>query len=420
MGAYLNFEINKKNLANEAEDFLESSKENNSLGDERILLTTIKDVIWAKANNPANENYFKKRIGKGDIKVSGIDCRTNIDTTEILEIQTKVFESLNKQFVMNYDTNSEAFSEKEYYFSLEQMRRITDNGKLLSGKTAKCKQTRELYEKYSKLFSEPEEIFDISVIKEKDELLMDDGKKYTVEQKGYHGNYYFSLRWSLKGEFSYKKVTDIVSHIKEHIKYVPKVRYDGATCDVESFIVDNGTLVFLELIGQESKVKAITSVLMQGRTKMNDSEVKCDEIGYFSINKAGNRRKLTPLGDGLAHAIVYHSPSISDINFSVIIGRDEDELIKSFSAWLENSQPLPYPKELTTELYQKLKDKDKLQELTTYNVEAIKVYDSIFENEYSDFMEIIIEVAKENGLIDPNAKPLNEEFPSESLINNVE
>jgi len=249
----------------------------------------------------------------------------------------------------------------------------------------------------------------ISIIKPKDELLMDDGKIYTVNEYGYRD--YLTLKYLMYGSYSNKSIEDIVHNIKEHIKYIPKMRYSGATADIESFIIDNGTLVYLELIGQESKVKSISSVLMQGRIKMNDYVVESVDLGYFKINKAGNKRRMISLNDGLAHAIVYHSSSIKDVNFNVIIGRDKKELLNSFSAWLENSQSLPYPKHLSEEIFQKFQDKEKLTKLNTLGIEAVKVDLSVFENDNELLMEIILEVCREQGLIDPNAKPLKEQFP---------
>ncbi len=393
------FEENKTNM------FLEKMEE------QTIFLVDSKHIKWTKENRPDLVDWELKKLGKGDLKTSTYMSskmeEAGYTQDDLTEMWVQIFEELNKRFKMKYFANSCSLNPNSSYFTLELMKRITDNGKLLSGKTAKDERARELYKKYYKLFSEPE--FDISNIKPKDELLMDDGKIYTVNEYGYRD--YLTLKYLMYGSYSNKSIEDIVHNIKEHIKYIPKMRYSGATADIESFIIDNGTLVYLELIGQESKVKSISSVLMQGRIKMNDSVVESVDLGYFKINKAGNKRRMISLNDGLAHAIVYHSPSIKDVNFNVIIGRDKEELLSSFSVWLENSQSLPYPKHLSKELFQKFQDKEKLTKLNTLGIEAVKVDLSVFENDNEILMEIILEVCREQGLIDPNAKPLKEQFP---------
>ena len=47
----------------------------------------------------------------------------------------QIFEELNKRFKMKYYAHSCSLNPDSAYFTLEQMKRITDNGKLLSGKS---------------------------------------------------------------------------------------------------------------------------------------------------------------------------------------------------------------------------------------------------------------------------------------------
>ncbi|WP_294963377.1 hypothetical protein [Sulfurimonas sp.] len=401
MGAYLYYTTNS-NPEDVQNYLLEINQLNMKLIDELdeqgIFITCSKDDSFNK-------------YATGDIKTSYGSVSAKFEEagyaeSDLLEMWTMIFEQLNERFEMKYFANSCAFSEKEHYFSLEQMKRITNNGKLLSGKTSKSDRARELYGKYLKLFSEPEdEIFNIAIVKDKDTVLVD-GIWREVEFIGYCEKYRLKhFKDQVNGY-----IDELVDKIKGHRKYVPKIRYGGAVSDIEAYIVDNGTLIYLETVGTENMVKSVTSVLMQGRVIMNDITVDAS-FGLFSINKAGNKRKMTSLDDGLAHAILYHSPSISDTDFSVLIGRDKNELLTSFSAWLEKSQPLPYPKELTEEIYAKLQNNEKLEELTSLNIEAIKVDLSVLEEECYDLQEIILEVCKEHNLIDANAKPLKEDAP---------
>lgn len=405
MGAYLYYKLEESSFATRANDFLDKNKTNEKLGDEGIFFYSKEDILWAEENNPEMTDYYKGKVGTGDIKTSGVECRCNTDPEEILEMQTVVFEELNSKFGMEYYANSCALSEEEYYFSIPQMKRFTNNGKFLSGKTSKDERARELYDKYYKMLSCEEELFDISIIKENDSLLMTDGEWHKVYNR--YGT--LSLKWQTGSVYGNKSLEKIAKDIKGHRKYVPSIRYGGVETDVEAYIIDKGVLIYLETVGSENMIKSITSVLMQGRMKLKKQSVD-STFGMFTINKAGNRRKLTALDNGLAHAILYHSPSITDTDFSVLIGRDKKELLTSFSAWLEKSQPLPYPQELISEIYESLLKREKLEELTSLKVEAIKVDTSILEDDAYDLQEVILEVCKANGLINPNPAPLKSDM----------
>lgn len=209
--------------------------------------------------------------------------------------------------------------------------------------------------------------------------------------------------------YKYTPIKDLV--IEGHRRYVPKARYGGSFADVEAFINDNGKLIYLELAGQEGMVKAITSVLMQGRVKLNEENIEIPVVNWFDVHKAGNKRKLIDLGNGIAHAIVYHAPSIAESGFSVLIGRDEDELLAQFGQWMEKSQPLPYPKELVEEIFTNLKKDGTINEVKTRNILAVKINEKILENNFADLQDVILDVCRKNGLIAVNAVPLKPKAP---------
>jgi len=118
-------------------------------------------------------------------------------------------------------------------------------------------------------------------------------------------------------------------------KYFNKMEYMGAVVSVLSIAYDTtNKIIFLELFGQEDMVKSVSSVLMMGRTKMNDHMVSYTG-GHFTVNKAGNKRIMSVLEKGLVHAIVYHAPSINEVNFNTLVGRDEEELLESFNNWMK-------------------------------------------------------------------------------------
>lgn len=416
MGAYLYFKTDCN--PDEVTKYLFEKNEQNLFlqkhDEQTVWLCDTEHLDWVKEERPDMYQQEAKKFGKGDIKTSGgpqgkpfIDA--GYGEEDLLEMWTQIFEELNKRFKMKYYAGSCAFGEKEYYFSLEQMKRITRNGELLSGKSSKSERGREKYDLLYPLLSEPEtNKHKLSDIKAQDELLMDDGKVYQVVEG--HWDDSLKLNFVSRGEYSGQNVEEVVEHIRDNNKYIPKIRYEGATADIEGYVLDSGALIYLEIIGVESMVKSITSVLMQGRTKMNDHTVDAS-FGYFSVNKGGNKRKMTTLENGLAHAIVYHSPSIADTNFSVLVGEDDEALSKAFLSWLEKSQPLPFPKELSDEIYKELGARDKLEELKSNGIKAFKIDLSILEDDYNDLMNVILDVSKRNGLIRSDATPMKKQFP---------
>ena len=246
--------------------------------------------------------------------------------------------------------------------------------------------------------------FKLENVKEQDKVLIND-KWYIVRYR--NQDYYIN---SPENMYNSVLLSEWVDKIQDYEKYIPQIRYSGSTAYIESYIKDNsGNLIFLECIGQEDMVKSITSVLMQGRVRMNDHSVDSGHIGYFGINKAGNKRKIVGLDEGVAHAILYHSPSISDNGFSVLIGRTKEELENSFLTWLEKNQPLPFPKKYSTHIYQKLVDRKKIYNLRGYNINAVQIDTKILEDNLVDLQEVILEVCKENNLVDENF--IKEEYP---------
>ena len=414
MGAHLFFKT-KSNPNEVATYLLEKSELNKKLielDEQNIYISCQADIDWAKKERPDLVDMMEKQYGTGDIKTSGqygsdlfLKAGYNPEV-DLPEMWVMIFEELNERFEMKYYARSCSLTTD--YFTVEQMKRITNNGLLLSGKSSPKDYVVEKYNELYALLNEPEvESFDISIIKHNDTILVDD-KWLKVEQSSFDNS--LKVQTGLN-QWDKETLEQIAYKISAHKKFIPKIGYYGAVADIESYILDQGTLVYLELAGQEGKVKAITSVLMQGKIEINKQKVYSDTLGFFNINSAGNRRKLVSLEDGMIHTILYHSPSITDTDFSILIGRDKTELITSFSTWLEKSQPLPYPKDLTNKIYEKLQNRDKLISLNTFNIEAVKIDLSILEDEYNDMQEIILEVCRENGLIDSNAKPIKQNAP---------
>ena len=412
MGAYLYFktESNPKEVVDYLFEENQLNKKLEEWDEQTIWLCDSTHLDWVKKNRPDLLEWETAKLGKGELKTSTDMSEKMLQNgysyEDLAEMWVQIFEELNKRFKMKYYAHSCSLNPDSSYFTLEQMKRITDNGKLLSGKTSKSAHVKELYERYFNLFSEPEkETYDISNFKSQDEVLIENKwRKIIIDHTG-------KLKVQYDRPWERDPLEKVLDKIENYRKFVPKIRYGGAVCDVESYILnDNAELIYLEIVGNENMVKSISAVLMQGRTAMDGCQIEAS-FGFFKVNKGGNRRKITGIDSGMAHAIVYHSPSIADTNFSVLIGRDKDELLNSFSVWLERSQPLPYPREYEKEIYHKLQDKEKIKKLKTSNIEAVKVDLSILEDEYNDLMEVILEVSKENGLMPENAKPLKKQFP---------
>lgn len=398
MGAYLYFKLDNKEEAVSANNFLETLEQNIQLKKEGIYFSEPSYVQYVKEQG-GDEAFALKQVGKGDVKTSGIECRSNMEIEMVLAMQTEVFEELNKRFSIKYYAGSCAFTIENNYYSTEQMKRITNNGTLLSGKTL------EKYQELIVLLEEPE-LIDISIIKEKDKLLIGDEWREVTRD-------YNELQVQTGINFYNKELLTKLdrSIIKEHKKFVPKVRYLGAIADIESFIKDRSTLIQLEIIGQEQMVKAISSVLMQGRVKLNDHNVEIPHAGWFDINKAGNKRKLMELGNGISHSLVYHHPSIAAQGFNILIGKNKEELHFRFEEFMDKTNPIPYPKELIKEIFIELKEQEYIEELESYNIEAVKINLDIFENDGILLQEIILKVCRNNGLISPDAKPMKEQAP---------
>jgi len=315
MGAYLTFKTNSN--ADKVTNYLIEESENNKklieLDSNNIYINCNADIDWAKEEREDLVDMMIRQYGTGELKTSGFREIEDYTYEEIAEMWTSIFEELNKRFKMKYYARSCSLTTD--YFTVEQMKRITNNGELLSGKSSSKDYVVEKYNELYELLKEPEpQLFDISNIKENDRVLVN-GKWLKVQESSFSNNFRVQTglnRWDMKN------IEDIRDIIQDVEKYIPKIVYDGATVDIERYVVDNGTLVFLEVIGQEYMIKSISSVLMQGRITMNKHTVFSDKIGYFSINKAGNKRDMKACKDGIAHAIVRHAPSIESNDFNSV------------------------------------------------------------------------------------------------------
>lgn len=162
MGAYLNFKT-ESNPDEVTKYLLEKNQLNKKLVDlneQSIYIVCNTDLEWAKLERPDLVTQFQKDYGTGNIKTSGGISNKSEEQgliyEDIAEIWVQIFEELNKRFKMKYSANSCSLSPDSGYFTIEQMRRITDNGKLLSGKNSDNEDTQKIYNRLYSLLLDDE------------------------------------------------------------------------------------------------------------------------------------------------------------------------------------------------------------------------------------------------------------------------
>lgn len=130
MGAYLCGRVNQE-WADRASAQLENHPLNNKLKarDLEIVMISSKDVEWAKTQEHEEPEVYRRRMGSFDIRVTTF--KDEEDAEELYEIITQILEELSKNYRAVY--SGDVLDVREPYFTMEQMRRITANGTLLTG-----------------------------------------------------------------------------------------------------------------------------------------------------------------------------------------------------------------------------------------------------------------------------------------------
>jgi len=408
MGAYLYYKLVNPTEAKEAMDFLsEKSETNKSLMEihNAIHIYEPADIEYAKKNYPHMVDSYIKMQGTGDIKVSGgltEEAEKKGYTEEnVLEIQTQAFEELNSQFKMKYYARSCAFTKDEFYFNIEQMKRITEHGKHLSGR--ETDEYKELYSLLSKTKYD---------YKEDDEVLID-GRWIKIESD-IMGRYL--IQKDPNQPWKRTHIDKIEHLIEDYRKYTPSMSFGGAKVDIESWVKNNDNkLIYAEMVGNESYLKSITSVIMQGRMSMNNHFLTGSNLDYFTVLRSRNKRRMISLGDNLAHAIVYNYDQV--INGNTIIAKTKDELDDAFLQWMDNNQPMPFPRDLISNIYRKLGGCNYIDELSSYGVVAISISKEIEKDDYAILQDVILDVVVENGLAKKTYLPKSPLLTEEQVAN---
>lgn len=153
MGAYLFFKLSNKKQADEFNKFVSETEEGQRLikAETPLRVYDNSDIEWVTKLKPNWLSYYKEQMGKGDFKTSGVlsymveDAGCS-DLMEYFELVTVLFEKAQTKFRMWFASGSCAFNAEATYFSIEQMKRITKNGKRLKHSTSDPEKYQKLLE----------------------------------------------------------------------------------------------------------------------------------------------------------------------------------------------------------------------------------------------------------------------------------
>lgn len=139
MSSTIYIEVANKDEVAKAVEFLKESPMNQNLRnvDYRINIIGEADLEWAKKENVNLISWAEENQGKCNLDVDVFENEkaeeAGFEISDICEMQTQVLEGLNKCVTMEYHAYSSGFEINEHSsFTLAQIKRITQNGKLLT------------------------------------------------------------------------------------------------------------------------------------------------------------------------------------------------------------------------------------------------------------------------------------------------
>ncbi len=145
MGAYLRCKLTDKTQALAADDFIQTIKQNQvlmKLG-KGVYMTCIKDINEVMQDDDKSQQHKKniiamleRDIGTINYKVSGFESVDigGMPMHQFYQHLASVFVQLNKKFNMTYLHTSCALDMTFRFFTFTDMKAITQNGRLLSGR----------------------------------------------------------------------------------------------------------------------------------------------------------------------------------------------------------------------------------------------------------------------------------------------
>lgn len=153
MGAYLRCKLVDPSQALAADDFVQTIKENQELIKlgRGVYFTCIKDINEVEQSDKSEQHkkniitMLKRDIGKINYKVSGFESDDigGMSMRKFYKLLATVFVKVNEKFEMKYLHTSCALDMTFFYFSFDDMKAMTQSGKLLSGKSIDSKSYQD-------------------------------------------------------------------------------------------------------------------------------------------------------------------------------------------------------------------------------------------------------------------------------------
>jgi SAM-dependent methyltransferase len=364
MGAYITVEIEDKKEANKINDFIKKE------GLDRVKyfgFNDFRDIEEAKKDGDEFWiNRSKNFLGQLTIKVSGWDETEEGDFKKWCEDFTKNCEILNKHFKLIY--YGCAFSEGEHYFNLDQMQRMTKNGKLY--------RDEDIYDEVVKYFlskTKPKKSLSIGdevfIIKDKSKFLSDDEIREIEDNQNILKIY----------EHSYKEGRYLACYLEKYEKYIAisdDVVAKVYPKDYDSSLYSADDRVLLKKEATKEKEIFIRNYTSASIFKI---EFVC-EGGYLIEIPLNNYKKKS----------VYHYISDSDIDCKVggevkeSIDYKSDEvptstLVKELKKDGEDFEFYPTTNEIIDDLYSEIMNTDSSISFLDIGCGTGKVYKRINE-----------------------------------------
>ncbi|WP_369177975.1 hypothetical protein [Candidatus Thiodubiliella endoseptemdiera] len=153
MGAYLRCKLVDPSQALAADDFVQTIKENQELMKlgRGVYFTCIKDINEVEQSDKSEQHkkniiaMLKDDIGRVNYKVSGFESEDidGMSMHKFYHLLAGIFIQINKKFKMKYLHTSCALDMTFRFFCFDDMKAMTQSGKLLSGKSIDLKGYKE-------------------------------------------------------------------------------------------------------------------------------------------------------------------------------------------------------------------------------------------------------------------------------------
>jgi hypothetical protein len=181
-----------------------------------------------------------------------------------------------------------------------------------------------------------------------------------------------------------------------------EISFRHASARILQYAFADNHLIYLSMVGQETSIRSITAMLLQGLVQLDNDLVFFNGKSRFRIHGAGNRRLLEQIGEGYAHCVFFHESVLPGDKMRVLLADDEESAFARFQQFLETACPLPRIGSLADNdvIERELFDSYKLMGVidksglalgkTAYSINV----DSLFEDDFLLMRETMLEVAR--------------------------